>query len=317
MKYVRGQGQVRGHGVTAFRGLDTLGHSHVLSPLTPELMSTPSFSQAYHDILAWVLNSKIQANTRTNTYTRVARGGVGFRVDLSDNILPTIGCRKTFPRTAAAEIAWFLLGSQSATFIRRYAPIWDKFIEEIGPGKFGVKAAYGYRWRTHFCRDQLFLALDALRKDPSDRRCYISAWDPASDGLGELGQKNVPCPVGFNLMIQDHELHSALTLRSSDVFVGLPYDVMGHALLMSAIARELNITPGVMHVTLAHAHLYEPHWEMAETALGQPSITPEMPLPHWMVSEILETPDLYVVQYGDEAKQHDWPAFNPHPHVVE
>lgn len=274
------------------------------------------FAHVYSDILSWVLGSREDRNARTQTRIRVGRGGTSFSVDLSDDILPTIGCRKTFPRSAAAETAWFLLGQRSTNFIATYTPMWNKFVDEIGPNEFGVTAAYGYRWRSHFGRDQLQLAIDTLRKDPSDRRCYVSAWDPSTDGLGAEGQKNVPCPVGFSLSIQSGELHSTLTLRSSDVFVGLPYDVMGHALLMAAVARELKAKPGVMHVALAHIHLYEHHWEMAKEALSQVPVVPQLRLPGWPVSHIVATPDEYVSLYANAAQLHHWPQFNPRPHVV-
>jgi thymidylate synthase len=215
-----------------------------------------------------------------------------------------------------AEVAWFLLGERSIAFIQTYAQLWNKFVDELGPNDFGVKAAYGYRWRRHFGRDQLRLAIETLHRDPTDRRCYVSAWDPSEDGLGAGGQKNVPCPVGFSLSTQDRELHSALTLRSSDVFVGLPYDVMGHALLMDAVASELGIAPGVMHVTLAHAHLYDVHWDMARESLRQVPVLPRLELPRWDVTRIEQEPHEYVEQFAEAARALDWPKYNPRPEVV-
>ncbi|UGL62806.1 thymidylate synthase [Xanthomonas phage MET13-T1] len=306
------------------------------------------FYDVYGALIAWAFSSPIEANERTGTRVHVGRGGTAFRVDLSDGLLPTVGYRKTFPRSAAAEAAWYISGEQDATFITKYAPLWDKFVEEIpyehdysrppvgavpnvmyrthmegdrkvaGPEFIrGVKSAYGYRWRRHFDRDQLRLAVEALRKDPTDRRCYVSAWDPAEDGLGAQGQKNVPCPTSFTFSVTGGELHSSLFLRSSDLFVGLPYDVMGHALLMDAVAHELRIRPGVMHVTLAHAHLYESHWQMAAEMLQQEPVVPQLQLPGWTLSQVEQHPDDYVVRYAEEAKQHQWPAYNPKPEVIE
>lgn len=301
-----------------------------------------SLSVPFHDsfaaILTWVLHGAVETNARTGVRVKVGRGGTSFRVDLSDGVLPTVGRRKTFPKSAAAEVAWYLQGTQDATFIRKYAPLWDKFVETIGyderelrsiEGQVkrinlapdltfeGVRAAYGYRWRSHFGRDQVRLAVEALRKDPSDRRCLVSAWDPAEDGLGALGQRNVPCPASFTFSMLEGELHSSIVLRSSDVFVGLPYDVMGHALLMDAVARELGATPGVMHVTLAHAHLYESHWEMAAEMLRQEPVVPDLRLPGWRLAQVERRPDDYVLAYAEEAKRHEWPSFNPRPEVIE
>lgn len=284
------------------------------------------FYDVYGALLAWTFQAPVEANERTGTRVRVGRGGTAFRVDLSDGLLPTIGFRKTFPKSAAAEVAWYVRGEQDADFIRKYAPLWDKFVEPLVKREDlfngdemmeGVKSAYGYRWRRHFGRDQLRLAVEALRKDPSDRRVYVSAWDPAEDGLGAQGQRNVPCPTSFTFSVTGGELHSSLFLRSSDVFVGLPYDVMGHALLMDAVAHELRIRPGVMHVTLAHAHLYESHWELTAEALKQEPVVPAMQLPGWSLSQVERDPHDYVQRYAEEAKQFQWPAYSPRPEVIE
>jgi thymidylate synthase len=286
------------------------------------------FYDVYGAILAWTFSSPAERNARTGTSVRVGRGGTAFRVDLTDGLLPTIGYRKTFPKSAAAEVAWYVMGTQDADFIRKYAPLWDKFVEPIfsgltalvedKPGTFdGVVSAYGYRWRRHFGRDQLRLAVEALRKDPSDRRVYVSAWDPSADGLGAQGQRNVPCPTSFTFSISEGQLHSSLFLRSSDVFVGLPYDVMGHALLMDAVAHELRVRPGVMHVTLAHAHLYDSHWDLAAEALQQEPVVPALQLPGWSLSQIERDPDDYVQRYAAEAKAFTWPAYSPRPEVIE
>lgn len=312
------------------------------------------FFDTYGAIMAWVFAGETETNERTGVKVKVGRGGTSFRVDLADGLLPTIGFRKTFPKSAAAEIAWYLQGVQDATFIRKYAPLWDKFVEDLPfdtetadprapvpeslrfdrvavqplgaaepsyvrvPAYFeGVRSAYGYRWREHFGRDQIQLAIDTLRKDPTDRRTFVSAWDPAEDGLGAVGQRNVPCPTSFTFSILNGELHSSFFLRSSDVFVGLPYDVMGHALLMDAVAQELRVRPGVMHVTLAHAHLYESHWQMTAEALSQEPVVPSLQLPGWTVSQIVRDPDDYVVRIAEEAKQLTWPTYNPKPEVIE
>ena len=274
------------------------------------------FFDAYGAIVAWVFSGETELNERTGVRVKVGRGGTAFRVDLRDGLLPTVGFRKTFPKSAAAEVAWYLRGEQDATFIRKYAPLWDKFVEPIGDVE-GVKAAYGYRWRSHFGRDQIRLAVEALKRDPSDRRCCVSAWDPAEDGLGALGQRNVPCPAAFTFSVLGGELHSSIILRSSDVFVGLPYDVMGHALLMDAVAHELRLRPGVMHVTLAHAHLYESHWELTAEMMKQEPVVPALQLPGWTLSQVERAPDDYVVRYAEEAKQMTWPSYNPRPEVVE
>lgn len=277
-----------------------------------------TFDQQYRQLLreaCFADTTTTELNARTQTRVNVIAGGVSLKLDLSDGVLPCTSLRRTFPRSAAAEVAWFLQGTQNVEFIRKYAPLWDKFTEADGQT---IAAAYGYRWRRHFGRDQLAAAIAALQMDPSDRRVNISAWDPATDGLGGSGQKNVPCPTNFTLSLVGGRLHSALFLRSSDLFVGLPYDVMGHAILMSVVAASLGRQAlGTMHVTLAHAHLYEAHWDMTVDGLKNLGLPPAPCLPTWNIDSVCANPDAFVHAAQAEASRYEWPIYNPKPHVVE
>lgn len=314
-----------------------------------------AFHRVYRSLLIELLGSAAEVNERTGVRVKVIFGGTSFSLDLRDRVMPTCGLRRTWPRVAAAETAWYVSGEQDVTWMRKHAPIWDKFVEEIplgldlslfdplvpmpaslrfrtkdvrmtdgstqrvqdGPEFFdGVSAAYGYRWRRHFGRDQLRLAVDALRANPTDRRVVVSAWDPAEDGLGAEGQKNVPCPAMFTLSISEGHLHSTMLLRSSDVFVGLPYDVLGHALLMDAVAAELGVPLGTAQFTLAHAHLYESHWEMAREAVRQLPVVPDQSLPGWTLRAIETHRDMYVEAVRRDSSAHEWPTYRPSPEVV-
>ena len=272
------------------------------------------FRPTYEALLMRCLHSDMrETNARTGEGIRML-GPVSFVLDLSRNELPVCGIRKTFPRTAAAEVAWFMMGTKDVTWLKAYAPIWDKFVEDDG---VSVDAAYGHRWRHAFGRDQFGLAIAALTKNPSDRRVYVSNWDPRSDGLGAEGQKNVPCPVGFTLSLSDGRLNSTLTLRSSDVFVGLPYDVMGHALLMNAVATSLGYELGTMMVCLAHPHLYEVHVQEAWDALGSEPSDSSIVMPNWSVAEIEADPEAYVAEVATDAKSIKQPEYHTRPEVVQ
>jgi len=207
-----------------------------------------------------------------------------------------------------------LKGSRSSKWLEeRDVTIWKPFADKAGE----VSNAYGYRWRSFFGRDQVGRAVEQLQSNPSDRQCYISAWDPARDGLGNKA-KNYPCPLGFTLHIIGGKLHSTVTMRSSDVFVGLPYDVMGHAMLMSILAEWIHphLELGTLSFTLAHAHMYDCHWDMAKQCLqAERTIQPEVQLlrikqdrPDW---------DYFIQQYVEGCKRQPWPEYNPRPRLVK
>jgi thymidylate synthase len=296
-------------------------------------MSVP-FYKSYIDLVERLLGSRhYELNKRTGVGITVG-DPTSFTIDLSDDLLPMCGLRKTYPKTAAAEVAWFLLGQKDVSFIRKYSNIWNKFVEDDGDT---VAGAYGHRWRANFGRDQIGDAVKALTDNPTDRRIFVSAWDPAKDGLGRPS-KNVPCPVGFTLSIVSGRLNSTLLIRSSDVFVGLPYDIMGHALLMKALQASITLAQeglagegkavlrglGKMHVTLAHPHLYTVHRDMADTAL---SCLPADPIkmadqargsrmPEWGLKRIVSIPDSYVELIATRAQGPKQPDFSCRPELV-
>lgn len=301
----------------------------------------------YLDLLTELYHSgKSELNARTGVNIKMIRGGCSFKLDLLDGRLPVPGNRRYFPHVAAAEVAWQFMGTRDPAFILSKAPkLWSKFVEtelvdsETNPtGKLiGVlKTAYGYRWRKAFGRDQLSLAIEELTNNPTNRQLWIQAWDPRCDGLGGPQPKNIPCPIGFTLSRFENELHMSVFIRSSDVFVGLPYDVMGYALTLDAIAATVGCRPGTLQFTLAHPHLYEPHWDMTwaclentwsgkdwrkENLYQQASVNwtdnCEPQLPGWSVDEILSNPDTYVdlvKRLAGRAAQNPW---NPLPEVIE
>jgi len=286
------------------------------------------FSKTYKSLVSEIMDvGTTEKNERTGVEIKMIEGGASFKLDLSYGKLPVVGNRAMYPHIAAAETAWQFMGTKDPSFIMAYAPkLWSKFIEDDE-----LKTAYGYRWREHFGRDQLIDALNQLVVNQTNRQLYISAWDPSADGLGADNQpKNIPCPVGFSVSRSKDKLHMSVFLRSSDVFVGLPYDVMGYALTMDAIAASVGITPASLHVTLAHPHIYKPHWGYANAHLREGDIIPldekglslqqglhEPSLPGWTVDQILKNPGAYVDTVRRLSKRvvrHKW---DPMPKVVE
>lgn len=274
--------------------------------------STSSFHLEYSSLLGLLHHGMTETNTRTGVKIKMLEGGYSFKLDLSRGRLPVAGNRKYFPRVAAAETAWQFMGTQDASFILRKAKkVWGKFVRD---GK--LETSYGYRWREHFGRDQIALAMDELRHNPTNRQLYISAWDPSCDGLGGEQPPNIPCPVGFSLTCTENRLHCSVFIRSSDVFVGLPYDVMCYSLTLDAIAASLDLKPGTLHVTLAHPHVYEPHFDDLRHSMDSHWISVEPHLPAWPVEDILADKDGYLRHVQRLSDRVPWNEWNPTPEVV-
>lgn len=271
----------------------------------------------YYAILVATLmseNSDYDMNQRTKMGIAFLPEGYSFAMHLQSNVLPTCGLRLTRPYLAAAEAAWCFMGHTNLSWLSKYTKIWQQFADKNG----NIMEAYGYRWRHAFGYDQLQTAMQRLMRDPSDRRIWVSSWDPGVD-LRDNGQKTVPCPVGFTLSVHERRLNSTLMIRSSDVFIGLPLDVMRHALVMRAIANSMDLNMGYMRVTLAHPHIYESHWDTANMMLEQEVTIPDikMPLMPWTVEYIVAHPDDYMTMISGTTQSTGWPKYDPRPTVVK
>lgn len=250
-----------------------------------------SITSQYYSVLNSIINyGVIEKNERTGHEIAIAPSPISFTIDLSEGLLPLVGNRTIYPKVAAAEVAWQLLGTKDPSFIMRHAPkVWSDFIEDDE-----IKNAYGYRWCNHFGRNQILEALNTLKEDPSSRQVYISTWDPAIDGLGEkkLKPKNIPCIVGFTLNIIGGKLNMTVSMRSSDAYVGLPYDVLTYALMVDAFAASLGLKRGYMSFMLAHAHIYDTHLELAKQELANSR--------HWANNiQTIEMPGYSIEQIAD------------------
>lgn len=211
------------------------------------------------DIYTRLLKEPAELNKRTGVGVK-SLPGITFRTDLDIDGLPLLGLRKV-PLNFVPEIMWFLSGQNDPTWLSKHTKIWDSFIDDDGK----ISSAYGYRWRHHFNVDQLNTVLTKLHVDNSNRHGVIMMWSPREDLL--IKQKNVPCPVMFTLNIIGGRLHLHLMIRSNDMVLGFPTDVAGFAFLQYILAAHLNVTPGVLTVSISNCHIYENQIEAVEEML--------------------------------------------------
>lgn len=263
------------------------------------------FDAQHASLLQSVLDGSPQLNERTghNIMTVLHRSVTVFHDRSRGWPLPNL--RRTWLKSASAEVAWQILGSKSIGWLTTKTPMWDKFANANGD----VETAYGDRWRYHFARDQLAMLINALTNDPSNRQLVVSAWDPSVDGLGDMrsSKSNVPCPVVFSVQALLKEVHLHVFVRSSDVVVGLPYDYLSYALLLSAIAKSVNLEPGGVTLSLSHAHIYDTQMPLAMAMLyrwehsGRRTARHFAP-PSMSVQDITDHPDMYVSKAMEESR---------------
>ena len=102
-----------------------------------------------------------------------------------------------------------------------------------------------------------------------------------------------PCHWAFELYSEEvengkRELSLKWHQRSVDTFLGLPFNVASYGLLLSIIAKEVNMIPHMLIGDLTNVHLYNNHIEQAlEQINREPRYLPELVFkdPFWDICD--------------------------------
>lgn len=280
------------------------------------------YEKQYMVLLDRVLNHSIaETNKRTGHRTRRTTGTM---ISCALNLeWPLLYSRVMYPKIGAAELAWMLMGTQDGSWLKKHTKIWEKF-EEDGI----LKAAYGYRWRKHFYRDQIQQLVDTLIKDPSTRQAVVFAWDPRIDGLNNAGRmKNIPCHMGFSAYIIGKRLELCVYQRSVDSIVGLPYDILLYGLLNMVLANSLGVLRGRVTILFGDTHIYDSHYEIADKMLENFYASPFTPPssyfsscpqlnPKWDIREITSDPDGFVEDVKKLLTPFQFADYAPKPELI-
>lgn len=119
--------------------------------------------------------------------------------------------------------------------------------------------------------DQVHGVLEELKANPDSRRIIISAWHPYHSNRKEdalLPACHNYVQFGTELLNNgQRQLNCYFNMRSSDGFLGLPYNCAFYALFTHLIANQLNMVSGQLVYSAADVHLYENHIEQAKIQL--------------------------------------------------
>lgn len=152
----------------------------------------------------------------------------------------------------AAEAWWIMSGRRDVESIGRHCKAITKFSDD-GETFFG---AYGPKISA-----QVGYVTDALRRDPDTRQAVLTIWRENPPYT-----KDVPCTVAVQWLIRDGMLHCIDTMRSSDVWLGFPYDVFNFSMLswhiLEALRDEgMDLELGTLHLNAGSHHMYEKDFE--------------------------------------------------------
>lgn len=124
-----------------------------------------------------------------------------------------------------------------------------------------------------------------LKKDDSSRQAVLTIFN--SDKDLNVVSKDIPCTLTLQYFIRNDKLYARTSMRSNDLYLGMPYDFVQFIALQGAIARALDIQMGSYSHTVGSMHIYEQHLREAEFVKA--GIIAEMPYtPLWSGNSIDE-----------------------------
>lgn len=193
--------------------------------------------------------------------------GARSTIDMKYPVL-TLSERKLSYKFMTGEAWWILSGDNTVKGIEAYNSRISEFSEPDGTF-FG---AYGPR-----IQEQLGHVVDALGKDPTTRQAVLMTWRP-----NPPPSRDVPCTLGAQWVIRKGELHCIDYMRSSDLWLGWPYDIFNFSMLSGLICIwlqelfKIRVELGTLTLIAGSQHLYEENWKAAkEVSLTRPFGCPE------------------------------------------
>lgn len=171
--------------------------------------------------------------------------------------------RKWSASYTAAEVLWYFLGIDRTDWISYYAPFWN----DISDDGVTANSAYGARiFEKHprIAKGRLLqwqYVIDELKRDPDSRRAVIHIRTP-DDSIH--AKKDVPCTLALQFFIRNGKLDLVVNMRSSDLILGIAYDIPAFTLMQEAMSIELGVDMGRYLHNSNSLHVYERHFEMLD-----------------------------------------------------
>ncbi len=148
------------------------------------------------------------------------------------------------------EAWWIINGRNTVHDIKEYS----KAISNFSNDGHYFDGAYGPR-----IVDQLRYVVDCLYNDNDTRQAVIEIWRP-----NPRDSKDIPCTINVQWLIRNGKIHCIDTMRSSDIWLGWPYDIFNFSMLTGYILLLLKdrgeeyagLELGNIHLNAGSQHLY-------------------------------------------------------------
>ncbi|MEH6590348.1 MAG: thymidylate synthase [Halioglobus sp.] len=269
----------------------------------------------YLDLLQDILDNGTRKDDRTGTGT-ISVFGRQFRHNLAEGF-PLLTTKKLHLKSIINELIWFLNGDTNTRWLKENGvKIWDEWATDEGD----LGPIYGAQWTAWPTRDggsinQIDYVVDCLKNNPDSRRILFHGWNV--EYLPDetiTPQENVeagrmalpPCHLLYQFYVADGRLSAQLLIRSSDSFLGLPYNTASLAVLTMMLAQQCDLDLGEIIICTGDSHIYSNHLDQVSEQLSrEPKSLPKL--------RILRKPDsIYDYAFED----FELVDYEPLPHIA-
>lgn len=156
-----------------------------------------------------------------------------------------------------AEWLWIQAGRQDVESIAKYNSKIANYSDDgvTFTGAYGPRLAQQWNW-----------VIENLKHDPDSRQAVMTIFSP-SPGTS----KDIPCTLSLQVFQRFGMLHGIVTMRSQDLWLGLPHDFFNFSQMVNGLAGELGYTPGSLTFNVGSSHIYQHNCDGVNKVLLRPS----------------------------------------------
>jgi thymidylate synthase len=208
-----------------------------------------NFEQMYSAVMSTCMKTGIKVNGRNGRVRQITAAQI--RANVNEGF-PVVTGKQIFPRSCFVETEWLLSGNTNIQFLNNNkVHIWDQWANENGD----LGPVYGHQLNNFNGINQVLSVLSDFKLNKHSRRLLFTMWNPTQ--LQDMALP--PCHYAFQFVIANDKVDVVVSMRSLDLFVGLPYDVVMYASILCAFANEFNLKANEVVINAANAHVYEEH----------------------------------------------------------